>query len=194
MDPIKTGQLISELRKAQNLTQRELGERLSVSDKTVSKWERGLGCPDIASLNAIASALSIHASELLNGEAVPATNRAGNMRRVNFYYCPTCGNVVASTGKLFLSCCGAQLNALVPQELELTHTPHTETVEDEVYFTVPHPMTKTHYLTFAAWVTSDKLQLTKLYPEQDAAFRFKRNGPGDLYLCCNEEGLFKKRF
>ena len=94
MDLRKTGGLIRSLRCGQHLTQRDLAERLGVSDKTVSKWERGAGCPDVASLNAIAGALGINVSELLAGEAVTATNRSGNLRRIQFYLCPVCGNIV----------------------------------------------------------------------------------------------------
>ncbi|MBR2732532.1 MAG: helix-turn-helix transcriptional regulator, partial [Clostridia bacterium] len=48
MDPIKTGALIRQFRTQLHLTQKELAERLHVSDKAVSKWERGNGCPDIS--------------------------------------------------------------------------------------------------------------------------------------------------
>ena len=54
MDMAKTGALIAARRKALNLTQEELGKRLEVTDKAVSKWERGLSCPDIALLGRLA--------------------------------------------------------------------------------------------------------------------------------------------
>lgn len=57
MDPVKTGTLIRTLRTRLGLTQRELAERLTVSDRTISKWERGLGCPDISLLAPLAAAL-----------------------------------------------------------------------------------------------------------------------------------------
>ena len=50
MNPEKIGSLIFQLRKEKNLTQKQLGEKLGLSDKTISKWERGLGCPDISLL------------------------------------------------------------------------------------------------------------------------------------------------
>lgn len=195
MNPVKTGDLICRLRKQHQWTQRELADRLGVSDKAISKWERGLGCPDVASLNAVAAVLGVNVSELFTGEAIPSNNRAGNLRRTNFYVCPVCGNVVASTGTLFLSCCGWQLTPLAAKDAaDELHTPVAEPVEDEVYITLPHPMTKAHFITFIACVTSDKLQLTKLYPEQEAAVRFKRSGRGELYFCCSRDGLFRLRF
>ena len=53
MNPEKIGSLIFQLRKEKNLTQKQLGEKLGLSDKTISKWERGLGCPDISLLRYI---------------------------------------------------------------------------------------------------------------------------------------------
>ena len=57
MDPVKTGTLIRTLRTRLGLTQRELAGRLTVSDRTISKWERGLGCPDISLLAPLAAVL-----------------------------------------------------------------------------------------------------------------------------------------
>lgn len=61
------GQLICELRKAGQMTQKELAEKLHITDKAVSKWERGLSCPDIALLPALADVLGVTAGELLSG-------------------------------------------------------------------------------------------------------------------------------
>ena len=64
-------------------------------------------------------------------------------------------------------------------------------VDGEYYVTMDHPMTKTHYISFAAYVTTDTLYLTKLYPEQDMAVRFPKRGRGELYVYCNRHGLFR---
>lgn len=71
MEPInneKLGRFVAEQRKALGLTQKELGDRLFVSDKTVSKWERGASLPNIALLGPLADALEVTITELLNGE------------------------------------------------------------------------------------------------------------------------------
>lgn len=71
MEPInneKFGRFVAEQRKALGLTQKELGDRLFVSDKTVSKWERGASLPNIALLGPLADALEVTITELLNGE------------------------------------------------------------------------------------------------------------------------------
>lgn len=68
MDNQKFGKFIKELRKKSNLTQKELGEKLNVTDKAVSKWERGLSFPDITIINTLADVFGITSSELLNAE------------------------------------------------------------------------------------------------------------------------------
>lgn len=78
LDKEKFGEFVSKLRKEQGMTQKELAEKLFVSDKAVSKWERGQSLPDITMLNPLAEALGVTAAELLNcgkieGEKVDAS-------------------------------------------------------------------------------------------------------------------------
>jgi len=68
MDKEKTGQLITELRKEKGLTQKQLAEALNVTDKAVSKWERGLSFPDISMLEPLSDLLGISIMEILAGE------------------------------------------------------------------------------------------------------------------------------
>ena len=68
MDPQKTGKLIARQRKEKGLTQKELGRRLHVSDRAVSKWERGLNLPDAALFEPLCRELEITVTELLRGE------------------------------------------------------------------------------------------------------------------------------
>ena len=63
----KIGPFIAQLRKEHQMTQRELAEQLHITDKAVSKWERGLSCPDISLLPSIAKILDVTTSELLDG-------------------------------------------------------------------------------------------------------------------------------
>ena len=77
LDKEKFGEFVSKLRKERGMTQKELAEKLFVSDKAVSKWERGQSLPDITMLNPLADALGVTAAELLNcgkieGEKVDA--------------------------------------------------------------------------------------------------------------------------
>lgn len=68
MNNEKIGQFISELRKLKKMTQKDLADKLNITDKAVSKWERGLSCPDISLLSSIADILGVTTGELLNGK------------------------------------------------------------------------------------------------------------------------------
>ena len=68
MDPIKTGMIISEARKKLNITQQELADKLHITDKAVSKWERGICCPDISVLIPLTEILNISLYDLLRGK------------------------------------------------------------------------------------------------------------------------------
>lgn len=70
MNNEKIGQFISELRKSKQMTQKDLADKLNITDKAVSKWERGLSCPDISLLSSIADILGVTINELLNGEKI----------------------------------------------------------------------------------------------------------------------------
>ena len=67
------GMIIARLRKAQGMTQAELAEKMQVTDKAVSKWERDLSCPDIQSLPRLAEILGVSVEELMQGETRPAS-------------------------------------------------------------------------------------------------------------------------
>lgn len=72
MDNTQFGRFVAQLRKEQNLTQKELAERLHVTDKAVSKWETGKGFPDLKLLEPLAQALGVSLVELLQGERTPS--------------------------------------------------------------------------------------------------------------------------
>ena len=186
-----TGSVIRALREKQNYTQKQLAEAISVSDKTISKWETDRGLPDVTLLEPLAKALKVSVAELLSGEYVVNRNRSGNPERARFYICPICGNVIWSMGEGAFSCCGVTLPPLEPEEPDEDHALSVETVDNEWYVSADHPMTKDHYLSFIALVSYDRVQLCKLYPEQAAEARFPRRGGGTLYACCNRHGLYR---
>ena len=193
MNTYVTGTTIKQLREQRKLTQAELGERIGVTDKTVSKWETAKGFPDISLLQPLAAALGISVMELLSGEQIVNRNVSANMLRTKFYVCPVCGNMIHSTGETLISCCGITLPALEAEEADEAHAMHIERVEDEFFVTVDHPMTKEHYISFIAFVTSDRIQLVKLYPEWNCETRLQMRGFGMLYWYCNHHGLFKMK-
>ncbi len=193
MNTYVTGSAIKRLREAKQLTQSELADQLGVSSKTVSKWETAKGFPDISLIEPLSKALGISVPELLSGEQIINRNISCNMLRTKFYVCPICGNIIHASGDAMISCCGITLPPLEAEEPDEAHQPLTLPVEDEQFITVHHEMTKEHYLSFAAVVTSDRIQLVKFYPEGNAEARFKRRGRGILYIYCNRHGLMKQR-
>ena len=148
MDNYVTGAAIRSLRESKGLTQEELAERIHVSSKAVSKWETGNGFPDISLLEPLAKALDISVIELLSGEDVRNRNRSFNMLKSIWYVCPACGNVICATGEAVISCCGIVLPPLTYEQTDENHPVHTEIIEDEIYVSMNHPMTKEHFIYF----------------------------------------------
>ena len=193
MDAYVTGAAVKALRESRGMTQAELAEKIGVSSKTVSNWETGKGLPDISLLQPLAGALGISLIELMNGEHITNKNISANMMRCKFYVCPVCGNVIHAMGSAVVSCCGIALPPLEAEEPEEDHAVTVEPVEDEQFITVHHSMTKAHFISFIAFVTTDRLQLVKLYPEGDAQTRLQLRGRGYLYYYCNRHGLFRRK-
>jgi len=193
MNTYVTGATIKQLRESRKLTQAELAEKIGVSSKTVSKWETAKGLPDISLLQPLAQALGISVIELMNGQPIANRNTSANMLRCKFYVCPLCGNVITAAGNALVSCCGITLPPLEAEEPDADHGVTVETVEDEHFVTIRHPMTKQHFISFLAFVTSDRIQLVKLYPEGNAQTRLQLRGLGQLYYYCNRHGLFKMK-
>lgn len=118
---------------------------------------------------------------------------SGNLLRSKFYCCPICGNIMHTMGEAMISCCGVTLPPLEAEEMDAAHAIVMEPVEDEQFLVVNHEMTKAHYISFLAYVTSDRFQMVKLYPEGNAQCRFQIRGHGYLYLYCNRHGLMKQK-
>lgn len=188
-----TSSTIRTLREKKGYTQRDLAERLGVTDKAVSKWETGKGLPDIALIEPLAQTLSVSVAELLSGECAHNENRAANMLKTHFYVCPVCGNVIQAVGEGSFSCCGITLCAHTAEAPDEHHEITVEQVEHNYYITMEHPMTKQHYLSFIAYVTTDRIHLRKLYPEQAPEARFPMMGAGVIFAYCNQHGLFETR-
>lgn len=68
MNSVKVGQLILSLRKERNMTQKAVADKMNISDKAISKWERGLGCPDITLLGDLSHIFGVDIEQILQGE------------------------------------------------------------------------------------------------------------------------------
>ncbi|MEG1411771.1 MAG: helix-turn-helix domain-containing protein [Terrisporobacter sp.] len=189
----KVGKLIFNLRKEKNMTQKEVADKLNISDKTISKWERGLGCPDVSLLSELSNIFNINIEKILLGDLEPNEVDGGNMKRIKFYVCPNCGNITTCTGGAEISCCGRKLQGEVAKLEDDNHKITVEEIENDFYVTIDHEMTKSHYISFVAYVTFDRVLIVKLYPEQSPTVRFPRLSRGKLYIYCNEHGFIEKK-
>lgn len=190
MDNEKIGKLIYGLRKERNMTQLQLAEILHISDKTVSKWERGQGCPDISLLVDLSRVLGVDMEKLLSGRLEANEERGGNMKKLNFYVCPECGNVITAMTEAGISCCGKKLQPLEAVKAHDEERLLVENIENDYYISSDHPMLKEHYISFVALLTGDTLTLKKQYPEWDLQVRIPGRTHGKLIWYCTEHGLF----
>lgn len=193
MDYSKVGKLISDLRKEKNMTQKQLGNAMNVSDKTISKWECGNGCPDVSLLHKLSNVLDVNIEKILLGDLNPNDTNGGNMKKLKFYLCETCGNIITAMGDAEIFCCGRKLWPLKAKPVDKSHFVNVATVEDEYYITFDHEMTKTHYFNFIAYVSYDRVLMVRLYPEQGGQVRFPKLHGGQLYFSCNKHGLWVEK-
>ena len=190
MDCQKVGKLLYDLRKEKNMTQKQVADLMNISDKTISKWERGLGFPDISLLPELSQIFGVSVDGILSGRLNQNPVVGGNMRKLKFFVCPQCGNLITATEDLSMSCCGKTLEALEAKKVEDGHELSIEEIDGELYVTADHEMTKEHYITFAAFVTGDTVLMSKQYPEWHMQFRFQKRKHGKLYFHCKKHGLF----
>ena len=181
-----TAELIRQRRRELGLTQATLASRIHVSAKAVSKWERGAGMPDASIVPELSAALGVSAVSLLHGRVDTNPPDGGNMKRIKFYQCPDCGNILTATGKAELSCCGRRLNPMPLHPADDAHRMAITDVEDEKLVTWQHPMEKAHHLTFLAAVGYDCVHIVRLYAEGAQEHRLPRIPCAKYYCGCTE--------
>ncbi|WKY47514.1 helix-turn-helix domain-containing protein [Eubacteriaceae bacterium ES3] len=198
MDCFKVGALLKALRKEKGMTQKQVGQWLHLSDKTISKWERGMGCPDVSLLSSLSELYQVNVEKLMLGDLELNEMETGNMKRTKFYVCKNCQNIITTTGDAEVSCCGRKLTALLPKPADEVHQPEIKDDDGDYYISFDHEMTKTHFIAFAAIVSGDRRMLVRLYPEQTAELRLPKMVGGKLgsrfgsklYYYCSDHGLF----
>jgi transcriptional regulator with XRE-family HTH domain len=197
LDSNKMGMLLFRLRKEKGLTQKQLAHQMNISDKTISKWERGMGYPDISFLEVLSQIFHVDIDSILSGDLEPNMTQSGNLKKVKFFACVHCGNIIYNTGNADISCCGRKLSELTARPADHLHMANVEDAGDEYYITFNHEMRKNHFISFIAYVTYDKVLFLKLYPEQEAAVRLPKTfggrlskHSGNLYCYCNTHGLW----
>ena len=194
MDCEKTGKLIRRLRQEKGYTQAGLADRLHVSDKAVSKWERGLGCPDISLLPQLSALLGAELESLIIGDMTPKDANGGNMKKLKFYVCPDCGNIITAEAEASISCCGKKLLPIEAAKAAEGDKLNMERIENDWYITSGHPMEKEHFIAFAAIVTGDGIFMKRLYPEWNMQTRLPWLAHGKLAWYCTQHGLYYQLF
>lgn len=189
MDQVKTGELIRVLRTDMGLTQKQLAEMLHVSDKAVSKWECGKGCPDLSLLTALSEVFGKDIHILLAGETEKNEKENGDMKKLRFYVCKDCGNIVTASSDTAVTCCRNRLTPLVPRQAGENERLTAEDVGGEWYITAIHEMTKEHYISFVAYVSDNTVMVFRQYPEWGMSITLPMYRSGRLVWYCNRCGL-----
>ncbi|MBR4099127.1 MAG: helix-turn-helix domain-containing protein [Clostridium sp.] len=192
MDQEKFGTLLRQLRKERGLTQLCLAREIGVSNKAISKWETGQGCPDVSLLPELGRFLGVDLESLLSGSLDSKQKGEATMKKLQLYVCPQCGNLVTSMTEAGVSCCGKRLASLEPKKVREEEKLSVEKIETDYFISSEHPMTKTHYISFVALITGESLVVRRLYPEWDLQTRLPCLGHGRLIWYCTEHGLFQQ--
>lgn len=192
MDQKKTGALIRVLRLEKGLTQQGLAELLGVSNRAVSKWERGLGSPDLSLLPALSLQLGVDLAGLLSGGLPEPDNTGGSMKHIRFFVCPQCGDLITATGEAARLLLREAAGAPAVQKPDEAHSLQIHPVEDEWFITSGHPMEKGHCLSFLGPGHRRAGHRDEVLAEWDLQQRIPRRGHGMLYWHCTQHGLFRQ--
>lgn len=189
MDLKKTGPLIRSLRLEQRLTQKQLAEPLHLSDRTISKWERGpvFRMPDCS--RSFPGSLRPRRAAPLRRAACQSKGRWKHETHPVLPLPPVRepADFDERSPHLLLR---PQLIPLLPRKAEGEHFFQAERSDGEWHLTTAHPMEKEHFLTFAAWVDLGRIFLVRLYPEPNGFLRLPAFKGGALYFGCSRDGLF----
>lgn len=112
------------------------------------------------------------------------------MKKMIFYVCPECGNLVTATAATSVTCCGRKLQKMEAVKANPDEKLQVETIENDFFISSNHEMTKEHYISFVALLTGDTLMVKKLYPEWNMQVRIPQLGHGKLLWYCTQHGLF----
>ena len=189
MNQEKTCEIIKYFRTKLNLTQNQLAEYINVSNKAVSKWECGNGCPDISLLTELAKIFGTDVETLLSGKIKKNESEKGNMKKIQFYVCRECGNIITSTSETIVLCCGNRLESLIPKKAEEGEILKVEDIGGDCFISSNHEMSKSHYISFAAYITDSSLMMFRQYPEWNFQITLPRYRTGSLVLYCTKGGL-----
>ncbi|MDO6654486.1 helix-turn-helix domain-containing protein [Anaerobacillus sp. 1_MG-2023] len=190
MNNSKVGELIYSLRKEKRLTQKQLADLMNISDRTVSKWERGYGYPDISLLPQLSELLGVNIESILDGDLASNDFVGGNMKKSNYFVCELCQNIALATGDISISCCGRKLDRLEAKKATTENQLTIMDIDNEWYISSEHPMSKDHYISFIAFATGDQVRIMKQYPEWNLQARLPKSKHGKLLWYDTKFGLY----
>ena len=189
LDNEKFGELVRSIRLQKGMTQKNLAEHLAISEQAVSKWERGLGMPDVSLIATLAEVLGVNIKDMLSGDLAESDDIGINMKNLSYFACSTCGNLIVATATTEISCCGRVLDKLVEQKASEDEKLKVELVEDERYITSDHQMTKDDYISFSAYATGGKIEVVQHFPEWSFERRVPKRGHGKFLWYSKKQGL-----
>ena len=191
LDNKKIAAFIADKRKAKGFTQQQVADALNISFQAVSKWERGLGLPDVGLLKNLSDIFGIDLGKMLDGDLNERETDGGNMKKVKFYFCPVCGNLVTAASGADVICCGRKLEPMIENETDEKHLAEVKIIDGEYYISFGHKMEKEHYINYVLCTGYDRALVVRLYPEQGGEVRIPRISGAKIYLVCSRDGLFR---
>ncbi len=177
------------LRLQKNMTQKQLAEKLNLTEQAISKWERGHGLPDISTCPLLADIFGVDTDVILTGCLEENKEVGNNMKNLNYYICPICGNTIAASSEANVSCCGRPIQAASMRKAADDEKMTVETVEDEHYIFCDHPMTKEDYISLTIFASTEKLEVTKHYPEWNFQMRIPKSRHGQVIWYTKKQGF-----
>ena len=141
-------------------------------------------------LCALSNVLGTDVDIMLTVKIVKNVSENGYMKKLRFYVCSDCGNIITATSDAAVTCCGNRLTVLEPRKAEENERLKVEDTGGEWYVTSDHKMTKEHYISFAAYVSDSSVMMFKQYPEWSLQFNLPMYRSGRLVWYCNRCGLF----
>jgi len=133
---------------------------------------------------------NVDIDRLISGELNPNKVLAGNMKKMKFYICPDCGNIITALTETDITCCGKIVKPSEPVKACADEKLNIEIIENDLYITTSHPMERGHYISFVALQTADGFTIKKLYPQWEMQVRMPLIYRGKLIWYCSRHGLF----
>ena len=156
----------------------------------MGKQKKGL--PDISIVEELAKALHVSLTELFTGDLKTNENVSGNIKKNTILCMPDLWEHYNSCRRREFFLLWNNTSKAGSRNRWGRAFTFVETVDNEFSIVMKHSMSKGHYVSFIAYVTSGSVEIVKIYPEQDISVRFRKKGHGFLYGYCNRHGLFKK--